>query len=178
LKKGILDVKLMNRPIPGVSYSENCTDSGWFDNGTEGFLVVNAGALSEAAKDPTSLLTVQRAISMKFMFENPFSGDHIGIGGPRNKIPSVVVHESGIFLFHGTTPVRISKRSAARPGNWRQTLSMKNARLNVSRLPTSRHTMVVVNWCDGYNTNRRTIFDIPWGRRYDGGAARSSSSRR
>jgi hypothetical protein len=163
LKKSILDVKLMNRPIPGVSYSEDCADSGRFDNGTESFIVVNTGALSEAAKNPTSLVSIQRAISMKFMFEDPFSGDHVGIGGPRNKIPSVIVHESGIFLFHGATPMRISKCIAASPGNWRQTLSMKNTRLNVSRLPTSHHTMVVVNRCDGYSTNRRTIFDIPWG---------------
>jgi hypothetical protein len=40
---------------------------------------------------------------------------------------------------------------------------MKNMGLNVSRLPTSRHSMVVVNRCDGYSTNRRTIFDIPRG---------------
>jgi hypothetical protein len=163
LKKGILDVKLMNRPIPGVSYSEDCADSGRFDNRTESFIVVNTGALSEDAKDSTSLVSIQRTISMKFMFEDPFSSDHVGIGGPRNKIPSIIVHESGIFFFHGTTPVRISKSIAARPGNWRQILSMKNMGLNVSRLPTSRHSMVVVNRCDGYSTNRRTIFDIPRG---------------
>jgi hypothetical protein len=56
---------------------------------------------------------------MKFKFEDPFFGDHVGISGPRNKIPSVIVHESGIFLFHGVTPVRISKCIVARPGNWR-----------------------------------------------------------
>jgi hypothetical protein len=163
LKKGILDVKLMNWPIPGVSYSEDCADSGRLDNGTESFIVVNTGALSEAAKDPTSLVSIQRSISMKFMFKDPFSSDHVGIGGPRNKIPSIIVHEGGIFLFHGATPVMISKSIAARTGNWSQIRNMKNAGLNVSRLPTSRHSMAVVNRCDWYSTNRRTIFDIPRG---------------
>jgi hypothetical protein len=50
---------------------------------------------------------------MEFMFENPFSGDHIGIGGPRDKLPSVIIHEGGIFFFHGATPVRISEGIAA-----------------------------------------------------------------
>jgi hypothetical protein len=74
--------------------------------------------------------------------------------------------------------VRNNKSIAARPGNWSQIRSMKNTGLNLSRLPTSRHSMAVVNRCDWYSTNRRTIFDIPRGRRYDVGAARRSSSRR
>jgi len=113
LKEGILDVKLMNRPIPGVSYSEDRADSGRFDNRTEGFIVVNTGALSEATKNPTSFVSLQRTISVEFMFENPFSGDHVGIGGPRDKLPSVIVHEGIIFFFHGATPVRISEGIAA-----------------------------------------------------------------
>jgi hypothetical protein len=50
---------------------------------------------------------------MKFMFENPLAGDNISLGGARNKIPSVVRHESSIFFFHGMTPERISKGVAA-----------------------------------------------------------------
>jgi hypothetical protein len=163
MKKSVLDIKLMNRPIPGMSYGEDCANSGRLDNGTESFIVVDTRALSEATKDPTSLVTVQRAISMKFMFENPFSSDHVGLGGARNEIPSLIVHESSIFIFHGATPVRISKGVAAGPGNWRQSLSMQNSWLNVSRLPTSHHAMAVVNRCNGYSTNRRSIFDKPWG---------------
>jgi len=176
MEKSILDIKLMNRPIPGMSYGEDCAYSGRLDNGAESFIVVDTGTLSEAAKDPTSLLTVQRAISMKFMFENPFSGDHVGLGWARNEVLSCIIHESSIFIFHDATPVRISKGVAAGPENWRQSLSMQNSWLNISRLPTSHHAMVV-NRCNGYSTNRRSIFDKPRGGREDAGATRRSSGR-
>ena len=162
MKKRILDIELMNRPVPRMSKCEDCTDSCRFDNGTECFIIVNARALSEASKDPASLVSVQRAISMKFMFENPLASDHVGLVGARNKIPSVVLHQRDIFIFHGATPVRISKGVTARSWNLRQGLSMESTRLYVSRLPTSRHAVTVVNRCNGNNTNRRSIFNKPW----------------
>jgi hypothetical protein len=113
MEEGILDVKLMDWPVLGVSKGEHCADCSRFDNRTESFVVVDAGPLSEAADDPTCIVSVQRAISMKFMFENPLAGDNISLGGARNKIPSVVRHESSIFFFHGMTPERISKGVAA-----------------------------------------------------------------
>jgi hypothetical protein len=162
MKKRILDIELMNRPVPRMSKCEDCTDSCRLDNGTECFIIVNAWALSEASKDPASLVSVQRAISMKFMFENPLASDHVGLVGARNKIPGVVLHEGCIFIFHGATPVRICKGIATGPGNWRKSLGVEDARLNVSRLPTSHHAMIVVDRRNRYSTGRGGIFDKSW----------------
>jgi hypothetical protein len=96
------------------------------------------------------------------MFENPLASNHVGLVGARNEIPSVVLHEGCIFIFHGATPVRISKGVAARPRNRRKNLGVEDTRLNVSRLPTSHHAMIVVNRRNGYNTSWGSIFDKPW----------------
>ena len=55
VEEGILDVELMNRPVPG----ENGANSGELDDRAEGLVVVHAGALSEAPKDPTGLVAVE-----------------------------------------------------------------------------------------------------------------------
>jgi hypothetical protein len=119
LKESILDVELMDWPVLGVSKSEDCANCSKFDNRTESFVIVDAGLLSEAAEDPTCPVAVQRAISMEFMFKNPFAGDYISLGGARNKIPSMICHEGSKFFFHGMSTKRISKSVAACPGNQR-----------------------------------------------------------
>ena len=61
---------------------------------------------------------------MKLVFEDPFSGDHICLGRPRNEIPSVVVQEGSKFFFHGPTPVQISKSVTTGPRQWGQSLGV------------------------------------------------------
>jgi len=118
MEESILHVELMNGPIPRVCQGENGANCGWFDDRAESLVVINTGALCKSAKDPTSLVSVQGAISMKLVFENPFSSDHIFLGRTRNKVPRVVVQESSMFFFHGTTPVRIGKSVATGPRYW------------------------------------------------------------
>jgi hypothetical protein len=91
MKKCVLHIKLMDRPVPGMSQREDGANRGWLDNGAESFSIINTGTLGETAKNPSSLVSVQRAISMKFVFENPFTGDHICLGRTRDEIPSVVI---------------------------------------------------------------------------------------
>jgi hypothetical protein len=117
MEEGIFDVQLVNWPIPRMSEGEHYANSGRFDNGTERLIVVNTGMLGEATKDQSRLVSVQGAISMKFVFENPLACDDIGLGRARNKVPGVIFHESSILFPHGVTPMRVSKSVAARPGN-------------------------------------------------------------
>jgi hypothetical protein len=65
MKESVLHVKLMNGPIPGVSQGEDGADSSWFDDEAECLVVVNTGALSEAAKDPTGFVSVERTERIK-----------------------------------------------------------------------------------------------------------------
>jgi len=117
MKKSVLHIKLMYRPIPRVGQSDNRADSCRFDNGTEGFIIVDTWPLCKASKNPASLVSVQGTISMKFVFEDPFSSDHVCLGRARNEVPSVVLNKSCMFFFHGATPVRISEGVTTRPRN-------------------------------------------------------------
>jgi hypothetical protein len=127
-----------------MGQSKNNPNSGWLDNRTESFVVIDTGTLCEAAKYPTSFISVQRTISMEFVFENPFASDHIAASRAGHKIPSVVVLESSILFFHSLAPVGISESISARPGQRRQCHSVQSeAGLPIAKFPTGCHAMGV-----------------------------------
>jgi hypothetical protein len=83
--------QLMYQPVLGVSQGEDCVNRSGLDNRAESFIIINPGSLSEPTKYPTSLISVQRPICMKFVLENPLSGDNIGLGRTRNEIPVMII---------------------------------------------------------------------------------------
>jgi len=109
VEEGVLHIKLMNRPVPGVSQGEDSANSCRLDDRAECLIIVNSRSLCKSAKDPASFVSVQRAIGVELMLEYPFPSDHICLRRPRNEIPSVVVRQSSKLIFHGLTPVGISK---------------------------------------------------------------------
>jgi hypothetical protein len=58
MEEGVLNVELMNRLVPGVSQGENGANCGWFDDRAECLVVIHAGPLGEATKDPTGLISL------------------------------------------------------------------------------------------------------------------------
>jgi hypothetical protein len=61
MEEGVLDVEVMDRPIPREGEGEDDTNGGELDDGIEGLVVVHSGALGEAPKDPTGLVAVEGA---------------------------------------------------------------------------------------------------------------------
>jgi len=180
MEEGVLHVKLMNGPILGVCEGYDCANSGQFDDRAESFVIIHAGSLSEPSKHPTSLVALQRTISIELVFEYPFASDHIGFGRAGNMIPSMIALESSIFIFHGLAPMRISESIPAGPRERRQGLGMQGrARLPVPCCSMGRHTMGVgIRW-DGYCTSRdrRVALDVAWRRRDHAEASRRSPCR-
>jgi hypothetical protein len=82
------------------------------DHQAEGLIVVDAGSLGEAMKDPVSLVPFQRAIRVELMLENPFTGDAVGANGARDKIPGVVGDQGNTLFFHGAVPFWIDEDGA------------------------------------------------------------------
>jgi hypothetical protein len=78
VEEGILDIELMNRAVPGAGEGENDPNGRELDDGAEGLVVVDFGALGEAPKDPTGLVVVERAIQGQLVAKNPLAGDHVG----------------------------------------------------------------------------------------------------
>jgi hypothetical protein len=91
MDEGILQIKLMDWPVPGMSQGKNSMNGGRLGDGAECLVVINAETLGEPTKHLASLVSVQGTIHMKLMLEDPFAGDHIRLGKTRNEIPSVVV---------------------------------------------------------------------------------------
>jgi hypothetical protein len=102
----------MNRPGAGDGQGEHGADHGWLDHRTEGLIVVDAGSLGEAVKNPTSLVPFQRVVEIKLVLKNPLTGDDVGANGARDKIPGVVNDQCSKFFFHGAAPIRINKGGA------------------------------------------------------------------
>ena len=129
----------------GVSNGENCMNYCRFNHRAESFIIIhraesfiiiNARSLSKSVKYPAGFVSVKIPIIMKFVLKYPFTSDHVGCSGARDQIPSLVVHESSILLFHCSSPVRISEGITARARNWREGLSVQTkANLTKSRFP-------------------------------------------
>jgi hypothetical protein len=75
VEESVLEVELVHKPTPGDSQSQHNLDGGRLDNGAEGLVIVQPGALSEPSEDPTSLIPVKRAIRLELVFEDPLAGD-------------------------------------------------------------------------------------------------------
>jgi len=107
MQESILDVELMNRPILRESHGQNSANSCRLDDWAESLIIINTGALCEATKHRASLVSVERAVSMKLVMKNPLAGDDVGAEGTWNKVPPVVGEQGTILLFHRSAPIRI-----------------------------------------------------------------------
>jgi hypothetical protein len=101
----------VNRPGAGDDQGEQSADRGRLDHQAEGLIVVDAGLLGEAVKNPVSLVPVQRAVGIELVLKNPLIGDDVGANGTRDKILGIVGDQSSKLFFHGTTPVQIDEGS-------------------------------------------------------------------
>jgi hypothetical protein len=77
MQESILDIQLMNKPLPSDSKTENGADSSWLDNQTEGLIKIDPGSLSKTSEDPACLVLVQAAVRLELVPKDPFTGDHI-----------------------------------------------------------------------------------------------------
>jgi hypothetical protein len=125
VKKGIIDIQLMNMPTTWESQWEDCSNCSRFDHRTKSLREVDARALSEPAKDLACLIPLKRTIDVELMLEYPLACHNIGMRWPRNEIPGVVSNQSCILLFHSSVPVGIGQGSAIAARNWRQCWSFK-----------------------------------------------------
>jgi hypothetical protein len=118
-EEGVLDVELVHEPTLGDSQSQHSPDGGRLDDGAEGLIVVHPGALSEALEDPTSFISIKRAIRLELVLENPLTGDDIGLRRSRNQVPRAV-RQHGLILLHSVTLVGVRERATDRGRDWRQ----------------------------------------------------------
>ncbi|KAJ9565348.1 hypothetical protein OSB04_001314 [Centaurea solstitialis] len=119
MKKGILNIKLMNRPVTGDGDAKNRADSGRFDNWTESVIKVQTRLLRETLSNKTGFVTLKTSITVKLMAKQPTIANYVSIRGFRNKIPRVVRNNSSHFSIHGGPPMRVTHGLSSRPRNGR-----------------------------------------------------------
>ena len=73
MKKGVLDIQLMNWPSMGDGDAEYNADRSRFDNRTKSLVVVNTRLLGESTYDPPGLVPSKTAISAKLVLEDPLA---------------------------------------------------------------------------------------------------------
>lgn len=76
----------------GQGEGEHYANSGRLHDRAECHIKVDAETLSEAAKNPLSLVALESPINMEFVFEYPLTRDDVGTRVPQNEIPSAVLH--------------------------------------------------------------------------------------
>jgi len=105
MKKSILHVELMDGPGARDGEAEDDPYRGWFDNWTEGLVVVDAVLLQEPANNPPGLVSSEGAIGVVLVLEDPLAGDDISMRRSRNKPPGVVVDERLVLVNHRSAPI-------------------------------------------------------------------------
>jgi hypothetical protein len=116
MEEGILDVELIDHPVPREGEGEDGLNGGELDDRTEGLIVVHSRALGETPEDPTGLVAVEGAICGQLMVKEPLVGDHVGAWWTQHQIPGVV-GQQGHVLLHSASGGRQGQHERRRgPG--------------------------------------------------------------
>ena len=108
--------------------------------------------LSEATCDRTGLIALEGPVSPELVLEKPLSSEVIGVRGPRNEIPGVVLHESRVLVFHGSPPIRVAEGAAVCARYWGQRHAVVDAGEAVADFGPSCHVVFVGDGLDRNNT--------------------------
>jgi hypothetical protein len=112
MKKHILHVQLVHRPVVRGGEVKDCPNHGGFDDRGECLIEVDPQSLVEAVDDPSCLATREGAIRKKLVLKHPFAGDNTGAWRSWNKGPCLVGLQSVKLGPHDITPLGVLKGHA------------------------------------------------------------------
>lgn len=90
MKKGIMNIYLIKRPIVESNNRIKGLDYDMLGNGRESVLIIKACLLGKALYDEVCFVSFNGTICPIFDLVNPFTSNGFLVRWPRNKIPSVV----------------------------------------------------------------------------------------
>jgi len=79
VKKGILHIKLMNRPTTRESQREDCPHSSGLHNPAENLIEIHARPLGETPKNLASLIPLQGPVGGELVLEDPLVRHHVSL---------------------------------------------------------------------------------------------------
>jgi hypothetical protein len=125
VQEGVLDVELVNWPGASKGQREHRAAGGRLHNRAEGLIVVDSGALSEAPKNPASLVPLQGTIGPPLVRPDPLAGEDVGAERTGHQIPRLVGDERRVLLLHRPTPVGV-QQGGADGGGYRRNLRVSS----------------------------------------------------
>jgi hypothetical protein len=92
-------------PLVSCNKSKYGAGCGWLYHESKCLAKVDAWVLCEAVHDPSCLVSLEAAVRMKFVLEDPFAGDDVGARWARNKALGVVQLEGIEFPLYHSSPL-------------------------------------------------------------------------
>ena len=115
MKKGVLHIQLVDRPMTRGGDAEDDANLRRLDDEAEGLIVVDAVTLSEATNDPASIVTGKGTVGVEFMLINPLASHNVRARWSRDETPGVVVDEGLVLIRHGSTPLGVGESAPIVP---------------------------------------------------------------
>jgi hypothetical protein len=162
MEESIFDIKLMNKPPSRDCKGQHSANSSGLDNRTEGLTEINSRTLRITTNNPSSLVPLKRTIWIVLNLEHPLTGDDISARRSRNKIPSLILREGSNLLFHGGSPIWISKSGTVGLGYRRERRRVVQGRHAVTQLGACRHAVLINDGRHGDNTLGQSRGSSPW----------------
>ncbi|GMQ09800.1 hypothetical protein CsSME_00053057 [Camellia sinensis var. sinensis] len=106
IKKSILNIQLIERPMSNNSNKNQSTDSNHLGNKGKG-LIINTILLQETLGNQQSFISLERTIRMGLDFIDPFATNRILADREGNQCPSVSLQQGKQLIFHSLYPIRI-----------------------------------------------------------------------
>ena len=106
MKKGILDIELIEGPLSDGSKNDQSAYSSHFGDGGKSLLIINAILLSETTGDKTGFVSFYRSIRVSLDFIHPLATNGDFARRKRDKVPSVLLVKGAKLFNHGMFPNR------------------------------------------------------------------------
>jgi hypothetical protein len=104
IKKGILHIKLRDKPLPNRSHSKKSVNSGHMSNRSKSLIIIPVLLLLKTMSNKTSLIALKRTIRASLILIDPFTSDRMNTWGIGHKIPRASQLKSSNLLSHRVLP--------------------------------------------------------------------------
>ena len=106
MKESILNIQLSKWPLIEEWNGKNNSNCSNFNFQTKGVKIIKSWSVGEALSYQTSFISINGAIGFVFKFIHPFTSNDISMSRRWDKLSSIILQKSSVFILHGKNPMR------------------------------------------------------------------------
>ncbi|XP_040245347.1 uncharacterized protein [Aegilops tauschii subsp. strangulata] len=139
IEKGVLDIKLRDRPMTNRSHNKESADSGHVGHKSECLIIIASLLLLKATGHNTSFVALKRTIGASLNLVDPLAGDGTNTGREGNQIPCARALKGSKLFGHRKLPFRLSHGSPIGSGlnNNRETVPIRRISIRRGARPST-----------------------------------------